>query len=236
MVALLNAKRRFPDLSDANVTRGYAMPYGPPLPAVEHRRPPPVVEVAFDRYREDAMVVERIAVSGRSAVYVTSDYTRWGPTSVRAVKLLETALEVIGSPGVAALTVRYTDLFRGDFIDGKITHPLVLFRPGSEMIVSSALTSEDFFHSHTGFFKKLHSGERALFNCDIELTGSNDARSLSIMTSVKVFVTEGTGLVPGAANRPPLPKLADMAHISCKEVLYSLLADPVCALIGLKVT
>lgn len=234
-VRLLNAKNRFPALTDASVDRGFPMAFGTQPPVLDARRRPPIFEVNFDRYKDDATIAERVAASGRSLVYVTSEYTRWAEVSSRAAKLLETMLEAIGNPFPATLTVRYSDVFLGEAVDGHVPHPAGMFRPDNSLVVPNAVTSGDYFHSHTGFFQTLSSGHKALLNCDIEFSGTDESKSLSVITSVKIFIADGGVSVGDTISRSPLHNLADMAHIVCKEVLHRLMADEVNARIGLKV-
>ena len=231
---LLNAKDQFPGLTDASVDRGFQMVLGAQPFALDQRQLS-MFEVNFSRYNEDATIAERVAATTSSLVYLTSEYTRWAEMSPRAIKLLETMLEVIGDLPLTALTVRYSDTFLGEPIDGHVAHPASLFRPGSGLVVPDAVTSGDYFHSQTGFFQKLQSGHKALLNCDIGVSGNDAAKSMSIMTSVKIFISESDVQVGNTMSRPPLHNLAQMAHIMCKKVLHRLMADEVNARIGLKV-
>lgn len=147
-----------------SMIQNFAIAFGSP------NTPPPNLHgaVSYRKFAANGTLDTELRVERNSFTYVTTSYTRWNPSWLKAKEYLEALLvEYIKHARVSTISLSYTDKYIWRGTDNEF-RPNLLIDETSNFVSHNIFNIEDFWHSHTGAFYKVSPYVKRLLNFNVD--------------------------------------------------------------------
>lgn len=199
-------------------------------PAFNQAVPSEVVGITFSKITPSAKVLWSFTIQDNICIIRCEDYTRWDEVYSQAVSYIQrfiarndenNILETIG--------LEYLDQFK---IDSNVTDwSKELFRENSKYIPKYIIDINDYWHSHTGFFRDgLSSSNKILNRLNIDYVYESGRVINMLMQHHLNVLGDSVEII----NLERIKSLFEELHDLNKEMLCSLLTNDVLSLIKLE--